>query len=57
MVDKVVKKSVSFNPEVFKALVNYQRNRCREEERPVSFSEVVNELLKVALEGEIRRNG
>ena len=56
MVDKVVKKSVSFNPEVFKALVNYQRNRCREEERPVSFSEVVNELLKVAL-GEIRRNG
>lgn len=46
----VVKKTVSFDPQVFKAVEDYQKRLLKEQERPVSFSEALNQLLKSALE-------
>ena len=46
----VVKKTVSFDPQVFKAVEGYQKRLLKEQERPVSFSEALNDLLKTALE-------
>ena len=46
----VVKKTVSFDPEVFKAVEQYQKNLIKEHLEPVSFSKALNDLLRNALE-------
>jgi len=46
----VKKKTVSFDPQVFKAVCNYQAGLIKTHGRPVSFSEALNALLKAALE-------
>ena len=45
----VVKKTVSFDPAVFKAVEQYQKNLIKENLEPVSFSKALNDLLRTAL--------
>lgn len=47
----VKKKSVSFDPQIYKAACDHQANLIKELGRPVSFSEAVNDLLRTALKG------
>jgi len=46
----VKKQSVSFDPQVYQAVLNYQAGLIKELGRPVSFSEALNELLRTALQ-------
>ena len=49
---KAVKKSVSFNPAVLKDVEDYRIKLIGKLWRPISFSEVVNDLLRAALDEE-----
>ena len=47
---RMIKKSVSFDPIVLEGVENYRRKLIGEQLRSVSFSEALNDLLRVALE-------
>jgi len=46
----VKKVTVSFDPKVYKAVLNYQVGLIKTHGRSVSFSEALNELLRAALQ-------
>jgi len=46
----VKKVTVSFDPKVYEAVLNYQVGLIKTHGRSVSFSEALNALLKAALE-------
>ena len=52
---KAVKKSVSFNPAVLKDIENHRIKLIAKQLRVISFSEVVNDLLRAALDEEAMR--
>ena len=47
----VKKKSVSFDPQLYKAVCNHQADLIKKLGRPVRFSEALMDLLRTALKG------
>ena len=47
---RAVKKSVSFDPIVLRAMESYRMKLIVDQMRPISFSEALNDLLRDALE-------